>query len=309
MKTQQDSFGAYLKEIGRYPLLKHEEEIELGKQIQSAIALRLELKDVPPTSEQEKILRMGDRAKQKMVKHNLRLVVSVAQKYKRAADNMELIQEGAIGLQRAAEKFDPTKGYRFSTYAYWWIRQAMTRYIPESRSIIRTPVHLNERWVKIRKAYSDLYKESGRYPSHDAIADYLNQNYPKQTWSAAIVGQTIDYLKSVVSLDKKVDPSSEETLGHFIADDSESAWVFLVRLDRQKSIQMLFDAANLTQRERDILVRRFSGEEGSSLIAIGNEMGMSRERVRQIQKNAQIKLRRATTRLSLQGLNDFSEMM
>ena len=163
----------YLTTIGREPLLTPAEEIELGNQVQTMMRLVEEERDDYSTHER-KIIKIGRRSKERMMRANLRLVVSVAKKYQgKGLELLDLIQEGSLGLERAVEKFDPTRGYKFSTYAFWWIRQSMTRAIACQSRTIRLPVHLSERLTTIRKVSLELAHKLGAMPSRQEIADAI----------------------------------------------------------------------------------------------------------------------------------------
>jgi len=173
-RRSSDPISWYLGTIGREPLLTPAEEIELGNQVQAMMQL-LERDGDEYTTQEQKILRVGRRSKARMMKANLRLVVSVAKKYQgKGLELLDLIQEGSLGLERAVEKFDPTRGYKFSTYAFWWIRQSMTRAIACQSRTIRLPVHLGERLSAIRKVSLDLAHKLGAMPSRREIAEAMD---------------------------------------------------------------------------------------------------------------------------------------
>ena len=187
VKLSGDSVRSYLRDIGRIPLLEHDEEILLGRQVQRLMEIKAceELLGTPTKDELaasleltpkelRKLLRDGEKAKDRMVTANLRLVVSVAKKYtKRNMELLDIIQEGTIGLVRGVEKFDPGRGYKFSTYAYWWIRQGITRAIAEKSRAIRLPIHVTENLNKIKKAQRELSQLNGEIPSVFQLSDYL----------------------------------------------------------------------------------------------------------------------------------------
>ena len=175
-RRNSDPISWYLSTIGRIPLLTPAEEIELGNQVQAMMHLTedclLSNEQKEFTSRERRLIRIGRRAKERMMKANIRLVVSVAKKYQgKGLELLDLVQEGSLGLERAVEKFDPTRGYKFSTYAFWWIRQSMTRAIACQSRTIRLPVHLSERLTTIRKVSLDLAHKLGAMPSRAEIAE------------------------------------------------------------------------------------------------------------------------------------------
>ncbi|MEL6582155.1 MAG: sigma-70 family RNA polymerase sigma factor, partial [Cyanobacteria bacterium J06621_12] len=175
--NSNNSVRDYLKEIGRTPLLTAADEVRFANQIQAMLPL-LEQENLTP--EEQKVVRIGQKAKQAMVKANLRLVVSIAKKYQnRGLSMLDLIQEGSIGLMRASEKFDAGKGYKFSTYSYWWIRQAMTRAIANHARTIRLPIHITQDLNKIKKTTRLLSQKLGRKPNEDEIAQELDMDLKK----------------------------------------------------------------------------------------------------------------------------------
>ena len=290
-RRSSDPITWYLATIGREPLLTPAEEIELGNQVQTMMRL-LEEGERDYTDLEKKLLRIGKRSKQRMMKANLRLVVSVAKKYQgKGLELLDLIQEGSLGLERAVEKFDPTRGYKFSTYAFWWIRQSMTRAIACQSRTIRLPVHLSERLTAIRKVSLDLAHKLGAMPSRQEIAEAM----------AMPIDELDGLLRQALttsSLDAPVNGDEGRSfLGDLIADSSDEEP--LDRVERGIHQEQLGRwLSHLSDQERQVLHLRFGleGEERHTLAEIGRQLDVSRERVRQVELKALRKLRNLTRR-------------
>ena len=296
-RRSSDPVSWYLATIGRIPLLTPAEEIELGNQVQAMMSLTedgsREFQDNELTTKQRRLLRIGRRAKERMMKANLRLVVSVAKKYQgKGLELLDLIQEGSLGLERAVEKFDPTRGYKFPTYAFWWIRQSMTRAIACQSRTIRLPVHLSERLTTIRKVSLDLAHKLGAMPSRVEIAEAMDIPLDELD---SLLRQAL----TTSSLDAPVNGEEGRSfLGDLIADSSLEEPLDIVeqRIHHEQLGRWL---SHLSEQEQHVLRLRFGLEsnERHTLAEIGRLMEVSRERVRQVELKALRKLRNLTRRL------------
>ena len=296
-RRSSDPVSWYLATIGRIPLLTPAEEIELGNQVQAMMAFTEDgtksFEESELTGKDRRMLRIGRRAKERMMKANLRLVVSVAKKYQgKGLELLDLIQEGSLGLERAVEKFDPTRGYKFSTYAFWWIRQSMTRAIACQSRTIRLPVHLSERLTTIRKVSLDLAHKLGAMPSRIEIAEAMDISMEELD---SLLRQAL----TTSSLDAPVNGEEGRSfLGDLIADSSLEEPLDLVeqRIHHEQLGRWL---SHLSEQEQHVLKMRFGleGQERHTLAEIGRLMEVSRERVRQVELKALRKLRNLTRRL------------
>jgi RNA polymerase primary sigma factor len=255
----------YFGQIGRGKLLTHEEEIDLGRRT-----------------------REGDEtARSKLIEKNLRLVIPVAKKYRgRGLPFEDLIQEGNIGLMRAADKFDPEKGFRFSTYATWWIRQAVQRAVADKGRTIRVPVHMGEKMRNMARAYNELSTELEREPTDEEVAERLG-------WDVDRVKDVKRAIPDATSLNQPLSPDEGSSeLGDFVEDERESdaAGEVVRELETRRLMESV---AGLPERQRRVLVRRYGldGEKPSTLADLSEELAISRERVRQLQREAERALR------------------
>ena len=297
-RRSSDPISWYLATIGRIPLLTPAEEIELGNQVQKLMQLTedgtIASDSETFTGPQRRMIRVGLRAKQRMMKANLRLVVSVAKKYQgKGLELLDLIQEGSLGLERAVEKFDPTRGYKFSTYAFWWIRQSMTRAIACQSRTIRLPVHLSERLTTIRKVSLDLAHKLGAMPSRIEIAEALDMPVEELD---SLLRQAL----TTSSLDAPVNGEEGRSfLGDLIADSSLGEPLDKVE-QRIHHEQLGRWMSHLSEPEQHVLTLRFglNGHERHTLAEIGRLLEVSRERVRQVELKALRKLRNLTRRVA-----------
>jgi RNA polymerase primary sigma factor len=285
-RISADSIGWYLSTIGRVPLLTPAEEIELAHHVQIGKGL-LEIPVEERTPKQNRQIRMGQRARDRMMAANLRLVVSVAKKYQnQGLELLDLVQEGAIGLERAVDKFDPAMGYKFSTYAYWWIRQGMTRAIDNSARTIRLPIHISEKLSKMRRVSRELSHRLGRQPNRLELAHALGM-IPEE------LEELISQSAPCASLDAHARGEEDRsTLGELIADPASGE--HFDSMDRHLQKEHLGTwLSQLNEREQKILKLRFGleGSEPLTLAEIGRQINVSRERVRQLEAKAIMKLR------------------
>ncbi|MFN6564163.1 MAG: RpoD/SigA family RNA polymerase sigma factor [Nostoc sp. ChiSLP01] len=315
-KTEHDdAVGAFFKEMARYPLLKPDEEVELARRVRFIEEIRelqanLQIKlghepsklevasELEMTEKQlESRLYQGRVAKRKMIRSNLRLVVSIAKRYlNRGVPFLDLIQEGAMGLNRATEKFDPDKGYKFSTYAYWWIRQAITRAIANDARTIRLPIHIVEKLNKLKKAQRELKQKLCRNPSEAEMAEALEITVQQ-------LRQLQQLRRQALSLNHRVGKEEDTELMDLLEDEDNLSPEAKMNenMMRQEIWEVLGDV--LTPREKDVISLRYglTTSEPCTLEEVGNMFNLSRERVRQIQSKAMRKLRRPHIAKRLKG--------
>jgi RNA polymerase primary sigma factor len=286
-----DSVHTYLKSIGRTSLLTAEQEVDLAKRIEAGLFAEHKLESAAGLDENfrrdlEMVAEDGRRAKAHMLEANLRLVVSVAKKYSdRGLSLLDVVQEGNLGLIRAVEKFDYTKGYKFSTYAMWWIRQAIQRGFADSARTIRLPVHVLEMLSKLSRVERDMHQKLGREPTPEELAVELDRT-PDQ------IEELLRTSRQPISLDSTIGEDGETSIGDLIEDVDAPEASELV--DRQLMAEQLRSALDaLTPREATIMAMRFGLYDGNphTLDEIGRALGLTRERIRQLEKQSLSKLR------------------
>ncbi len=310
-----DAVGAFFKDMARYPLLRGDEEIELARKIRYTVDIekirrerseefgrpitQLELASYFQLSERqlESKLHASRVAKRQMVRSNLRLVVSIAKRYlNRGVPFLDLIQEGALGLHRATEKFDPDKGYKFSTYAYWWIRQGITRAIANDARTIRLPIHVVEKLNKLKRAQRELRRDLGRNPQEEELAKALDSTVEQLRYLLQIRRQSL-------SLNHRVGKSEDTELLDLLEDhNGQSPEEKISEAALRQEVSEILSTV-LTEREKDVISLRYglSTSKPCTLEEVGCAFSLSRERVRQIQSKAMRKLRRPQVAERLKG--------
>jgi RNA polymerase primary sigma factor len=313
--SADDAVGAFFKDMARYPLLKADEEVELARRIrylsevdQIQVQLTEDLGRSPSRSELAEHLEMTERqlehrlhlsrvAKRKMIRSNLRLVVSIAKRYlNRGVPFLDLIQEGALGLHRATEKFDPDKGYKFSTYAYWWIRQGITRTIANDARTIRLPIHVVEKLNKLKRSQRDLRRDLGRNPTEQELSDSLEISIEQLRYLQQVRRQSL-------SLNHRVGKGEDTELLDLLEDGgTQSPEAQMSESIMRQEIWEILNSV-LTQREKDVISLRYglTSSKPCTLEEVGCIFNLSRERVRQIQSKAMRKLRRPQVAERLKG--------
>lgn len=287
----------YLNDIGRHTLMSAEEEIRCGKLVQDALALQQ--LERPLTTTEQRLIKRAERAKKRFVEANLRMVVTIAKKYAsphlQSTELLDLVQEGSLGLMRAVELYDPTRGYKFSTYAYWWIRQAMTRALGQKDPMIRLPHAVVDKVLKMKKIVRQESQRLGRAPSRHELAEQLKMTVEE-------LDELTAKAQPAVSLDFKIGDDEQNSLLDHIADPhSYDLWDETMQLEIALQRDVIHTSlAKLNERDQELISRRFglNGFEPTTLEAIAKGWGVSRERVRQL-------LTRAQRVLRLQMLNQF----
>ncbi|MYS79414.1 sigma-70 family RNA polymerase sigma factor [Embleya scabrispora] len=299
--VERDTVGVYLDEISRTKLLDAEREVEMSKDIEAGLyAEKLIDEDAVPEgidrAELDRLIARGAAAKELFIQANLRLVVSVARRYPRSGmPFLDLVQEGNVGLVRAVEKFDYAKGFKFSTYATWWIRQAITRAMADQARTVRLPVHLVEELSKIRRVQREFARDHGRDPEMTEIAEVVGST-PER------VVDVIGWARDPISLDTPVGDDGETELGELVqeTDPLTPEDITLATLRREQIADLV---GRLDGRTATILRARYGMADGKehTLTEVGKQLGLTRERIRQIEKQALVELRELATAQGLEA--------
>jgi RNA polymerase primary sigma factor len=296
-----DPVADYLKQIGRHPLLTATEEIEYSRQIQAMLAVQAEHPDSSThTHQQRVIIRRGQRAKERMIVRNLRLVVTIAKKYVKRCTSLEmldLVQDGNMGLARATELFDPARGYKFSTYAYWWIRQSISRGLQDRDRMIRLPIHRHDKVIKARAYMNHQQALTGKIPTLAEVAKAIDAD-PVDLQVSLVMAQ------DVCSLDAKASGRDDLSPIMDLIPDPAS-----LHKDDEYLIEreILHDAINMLSEDEQDIVRRYNGLGGAPKVTLGQlgqERGISREAIRQKHTKAMNKVRQQIGRLTNERLRD-----
>jgi len=296
--AQDPALRSYLDSLSRYPLLSAEQEIELGRQVMRLQELRA-LED--PTPQEKREIKRGMRARERFIQANLRLVVDVAKRYRqhrRSLELIDLIQEGNVGLARAVEKFDPTKGYKFSTYAYWWIRQAIQHAIQWSDFMVRLPLPVHNRLIKLGRAREDLARELGRSPTPAEIAEHLGIELE-------VLLDAIRRTQYCASLDEPIGSDGDEgslSRGDYIADpNSVSPDEQLEAIHASYQVEQLdaiVNSSELSPMTREVLLARHGADQPERWVDLQARLGISRVKLQEIEQRG---LRRCKSLLTRQG--------
>ena len=287
-QATSDAVYRYFRDVGGHRLLSHEEEIQLSRAVRAGLQVRRQQELALSVPDAEVILDQARQAREKLIRHNLRLVVSIAKKYRSSGlPLIDLIQEGNIGLMTAVERYDPELGYRFSTYATFWIRQAIGRAVANLSRTIRVPVHMHDLISKVRRTEAQLEQQLGRPATDQEVAQHLEMEVERVTDLRTIASQTS-------SLDRPIGESGESTLGSVLPhpeweEELESTLQQTIREQVIRSLELL------TDRQREVIMHRFGlgGRRPKTLTEVADHYGISRERVRQIEKEALAKLRKS----------------
>ena len=281
----QDSVSWFLNQAGRVPLLTHEEELLLGRSVQEWLALEIE---GSPTPEQKRIIRRGQKAKDRMFNANLRLVVSIAKRYTRAVTKLELadlIQEGCIGLNRAIEKFDPARGYKFSTYSYWWIRQGITRAINQLERTIRLPINATEQINKLRAWLPKFKAENGRPPTPEECMELMGLK------DKAALRNYLEHMEGVRSLDVIANMGEGSAIIDLLCNDDDTPMEVLEVTDGVEHVRNWLEV--LTDKQRNVIEMRYglTGKDPQVQVKVSEALGVSRQYIQQQEKAALTKMR------------------